>query len=70
MKNQKVLRIYSLLLNNKRVNKRELAHKFNVSERTINRDISDLRAFLYNWDMQVKIEYSFKENGYILKNIK
>lgn len=70
MKNQRVLRIYSLLLNNKRVNKRELAHKFNVSERTINRDISDLRAFLYNWDMQVKIEYSFKENGYILKNIK
>lgn len=70
MKNQRVLRIYSLLLNNKRVNKRELAHKFNVSERTINRDISDLRAFLHNWDMQVKIEYSFKENRYILKNIK
>ena len=68
MKNQRILDIYSRLLSNKIVNRKNLAHEFKVSERTIHRDISDLRAFLQNWNMQGEIEYVAKENGYILKN--
>ena len=46
MKNQRILDIYLRLLNNKEVNRKKLAQEYEVSERSIHRDISDLRTFL------------------------
>lgn len=68
MKNQRILDIYVRLLNNKIVNRKNLAQEFEVSERTIHRDISDLRNFMVNLNMNGEIEYDPKENGYVLKN--
>lgn len=68
MKNQRILDIYVRLLNNKIVNRKNLAQEFEVSERTIHRDISDLRNFMVNLNMSGEIEYDPKENGYVLKN--
>ena len=46
MKNQRMLGIYLRLLNNREVNRKKLAQEYKVSERSIHRDISDLRTFL------------------------
>ena len=45
-KTTRVLRIYNKLLNGKRVNKSEEANNFGVNERTIQRDIDDIRKYL------------------------
>jgi len=41
----RVLTIYSGLLNGKVLRKKELADKYGTSERTIQRDISDIQRF-------------------------
>ncbi len=45
-KNIRVLSIYIMLCKGQYVNKKELAHSFDVNERSIQRDIDDIRAFL------------------------
>ena len=68
MKNQRILDIYLRLLNNKEVNRKKLAFEYGVSERSIHRDISDLRNFLISTNNLSEIIYDDKINGYILKN--
>ena len=68
MKNQRMLDIYLRLLNNKEVNRKKLAQEYEVSERSIHRDISDLRNFLISTNNLSEIVYDEKTNGYILKN--
>ena len=68
MKNQRVLDIYSRLLNNKEVNRKKLATEYGVSERSIHRDISDLRNFLISSNNLAEIIYDDKTNSYILRN--
>ena len=68
MKNQRVLDIYLRLLNNREVNRKKLALEYQVSERSIHRDISDLRNFLISTNNLSEIVYDEKTNGYILKN--
>lgn len=68
MKNQRVLDIYSRLLNNKEVNRKKLAKEYEVSERSIHRDISDLRNFLVSTNSLSEIIYDDKTNSYILRN--
>ena len=68
MKNQRVLDIYLRLLNNKEVNRKKLAQEYEVSERSIHRDISDLRTFLLSTNAFSEIIYDDKTNGYILQN--
>lgn len=68
MKNQRMLDIYLRLLNNKEVNRKKLAQEYEVSERSIHRDISDLRNFLISTNNLSEIVYDDKTNGYILKN--
>ena len=68
MKNQRILDIYLRLLNNKEVNRKKLAQEYEVSERSIHRDISDLRTFLLSTNNISEIIYDDKTNGYILQN--
>ena len=68
MKNQRMLGIYLRLLNNREVNRKKLAQEYKVSERSIHRDISDLRTFLFSTNNLSEIIYDDKTNGYILQN--
>ncbi len=68
MKNQRILDIYLRLLNNKEVNRKKIAQEYEVSERSIHRDISDLRTFLLSTNNISEIIYDDKTNGYILQN--
>ena len=68
MKNQRILDIYLRLLNNKEVNRKKLAQEYEVSERSIHRDISDLRTFSLSTNNISEIIYDDKTNGYILQN--
>ena len=43
---ERVLAIYQMLTDGESVNKRELADCFHVNERTIQRDIEDIRVYL------------------------
>ena len=45
-KNSRILDMYVRLCEGKRINKREEAGKFGVDERTVQRDLDDIRAFL------------------------
>mgnify|MGYP002607315814 FL=1 len=68
MKNQRILDIYLRLLNNREVNRKKLAQEYGVSERSIHRDISDLRNFLLSTNNLSEIIYDDKTNGYLFQN--
>lgn len=68
MKNQRILDIYLRLLNNREVNRKKIAHEYGVSERSIHRDISDLRSFLVSTNAQAEIIYDDWSNSYKLLN--
>ena len=68
MKNQRILDIYLRLLNNREVNRKKLSKEYKVSERSIHRDISDLRTFLVSTNSTSEIIYDDKTNGYVLIN--
>lgn len=67
MKNHRILDIYLRLSAQKEVNRKKLAEKYKVSERSIHRDISDLRNFLKEYDLHKEIIYDEESEGYILK---
>ena len=52
------------------IRKEEEARRFGVNERTIQRDIDDIRAFLaerrVNGCANKKIEYSYEKKGFIM----
>lgn len=66
VKNHRILDLYLKLLEGRCLKKSEVAGEYGVSERTIDRDISDLRAFLVQANIQERIEHSPEKNGYIL----
>lgn len=68
MKNQRILDIYLRLLNCNEVNRKKLAAEYQVSERSIHRDISDLRNFLLSTNNLAEIIYDADTNSYVLKN--
>lgn len=56
-KAQRLLTIYTRLLNNQGVNKMNLADELEVDERTIQRDIDDIRNYLFdNEEFQQRME--------------
>ena len=72
-KNNRILGIYTKLLNGEIVNKTETALNYGVNERSIQRDIDDIREFM---DKQVvenglinHVIYDYKERGYRLESI-
>lgn len=46
-KNTRILELHSLLMRGEYLRKKELAQRFGVTEKSIQRDIEDLRDFLY-----------------------
>lgn len=75
-KNEKAFRlldIYERLMKGEILSKKDLAHCYSVSEKTIQRDISDLRTYLVETRFsrdEMNIYYNKKINGYQLqKNI-
>lgn len=67
----RVLSIYDKLLNGKLLNKSEEADKFNVNERTIQRDIDDIRRYLDysngNSGATDKVNYNYTDKGFVLE---
>lgn len=70
-KNSRTLDMYARLCEGKVINKAEEAERFGVDERSIQRDIDDIRAFLAERSVSTEgeprtIEYSRKERGYVM----
>lgn len=47
-KTERILDIYTCLLEGEAINRATVANKYNVDERTILRDIEDIRTYLHN----------------------
>lgn len=69
-KYDRILSLYSKLTSGEIINKTEMANEFEVNERTIQRDIDDIRAFYYNntfgIDSEKSVIFNRKLNGYVL----
>lgn len=71
-KNNRTLDMYARLCEGKVLNKTEEAQRFGVDERSIQRDIDDIRAFLAERYVSSEgecrtVDYSRKEKGYIMR---
>ena len=67
---QRVLSIFARLLSGQCIKKYQESVRFNVDERTIQRDIDDIRTFLADQMMEgqesANLEYDRRVRGYIL----
>ncbi|MCD8847367.1 helix-turn-helix transcriptional regulator [Mammaliicoccus sciuri] len=72
-RSHRLLTIYTRLLQNKFVNKYELTKEFNTSPRTIQRDIDQIRNYLYETDdwygHKKNVIYNYKNESYSLENV-
>lgn len=68
IKSSRLLSIYSDLVNGKTLTKAELAQRFHVTERSIQRDMESLRLFLAEQMAAQDIVYDRKYKGYRLTN--
>lgn len=66
-KADRLLHIYSKLVNGEYVNKSELATYFHVSEKSIQRDINSLRCFFTEQSIPQIVKYDGKTKGYFLE---
>ena len=66
VKSDRLLQIYSKLVNGETLNKTELAQQFNVAPRSIQRDIESLRCFFSEQMLSQEIVYDYKEKGFRL----
>lgn len=67
----RILMIYEKLIKGEVVHKKQLANLFGVNEKSIQRDIEDIRAYLSNnieWKCNMNIEYRRDKNGYCIIN--
>lgn len=67
-KSARLLSIYSRLVNGETIGKKELAGKYHVSERSIQRDIESLRCFFAEELLDQDVIYDFTVKGYRLIN--
>lgn len=71
-RSHRLLTIYTRLLQNKFVNKFELTKEFNTSPRTIQRDIDQIRNYLYETDdwygHKKNVIYNHKNESYALEH--
>lgn len=66
----RLLYLYQKLMQGGNLQKKELAERFGVSEKTVQRDIDDLRAYMADSMIEtarpMEIRYSKSENAYVL----
>lgn len=67
-KSARLLTIYSELISGRLLNKAELAQRFHVTQRSIQRDIESLRCFFAEQMLSQDIVYDNKAKGYRLTN--
>lgn len=68
---ERVLRLYHCFLEGQVINKKEKAEYFRVNEKTIQRDIEDIRNFLVgSTDGDERIVYIRSRKGYMLMSKK
>lgn len=67
-KSDRLLQIYSRLVGGEVLNKRALARQFNVTERSIQRDIESLRCFFAEQQLMQDVIYDKRVHGYRLEN--
>lgn len=72
-KNNRMLGIYTSLLNGDAIHKADLAKEYKVNERSIQRDIDDIREFFDNQSSKSGqynyVIYDYREKGYRLENV-
>lgn len=68
LKSDRVLRIYFALVNGEILSKKELAQRFHVTQRSIQRDLGALRCFLEEQGMGQDIIYDKASGGYCLQD--
>ena len=67
-KTERILDIYDRLLAGKILVKKQEAYRFEVDERTIQRDFDDIRShFAEENDFERELVYDRKANGYVMK---
>lgn len=76
-KSKRILNIYTKLLDGEGVNKKKMADKYSVNQRSIQRDIDDIRSFLYDQiidsdgcDFCDDVVYNKKEKKYFMQRNK
>ena len=67
-KSERLLQIYSLLADGAVLRKKELAQRFHVTERSIQRDIESLRVFCAEQGVRQEIIYDREARGYRLED--
>ena len=70
-KTSRILMIYSKLIKGELIEKNKIAEICNVSEKSIQRDIEDLRAYFYDYrniEMGKEILFNRNKKGYYLEN--
>ena len=68
VKSTRLLTIYSELVNGAVLQKSELAHRFHITQRSVQRDIESLRFFFAEQMLAQDIVYDNREKGYRLTN--
>lgn len=68
VKSERLLQIYSKLVNGEVLNKKELAQHFHVTERSIQRDIESLRCFFEEQGLLQDVVYDVRTRGYRIEN--
>lgn len=68
LKTDRILKIYSQLVNGDILRKKELAQRFHVTERSIQRDMEALRCFFAEEGLQQDIIYDRTARGYRLES--
>ena len=67
-KSERLLQIYSWLVNGNILSKKELAQRFHVTERSVQRDMESLRCFFAEQGIEQDVIYNRRKGGYVLKN--
>ena len=70
-KERRILSIYTELVNGKVINKAEMAEKYGVDARSIQRDLADIRSFIEESTIETGVEndlvYDAKQKGFRLE---
>lgn len=65
-KNERILSLYNKIITGDVINKSAEAEAFGVNERSIQRDIDDIRAFFCNSEQGKTVKYERSKRGYVL----